>query len=317
MDGIGFYMGIFTSNEDHIPSLADLTFPLTAHTQETSNDLPSQFQDDVVEVQAAEVAGCRRAAKGASHRTKKIDKEEDKVICSAWLNVSKDPIHGASQTRLSFWGRIRAYFEEHKKTEAVRTENYIMHRSLTIQKDVNKFCSYYEKIECRNASGATIQDMVCFHSWFFYLFCNIWFICEDINILNILLVQINQALETYTGVDEDNKSFTLMHCWHRLKDEDKWKTKMIELAAQQNQPTKKKQKTTKDSTPSNVEDNNNDEVQEVAAQVLKNERGQRVRSRQKKLGREAATLALQLWTRCGRRRHMTGKEIRQEKLHLR
>jgi hypothetical protein len=192
-----------------------------------------------------------------------------------------------------------------------------MHRSLTIQKDVNKFCSYYEKIECRNASGATIQDMVCFHSWFFYLFCNIWFICEDINILNILLVQINQALETYTGVDEDNKSFTLMHCWHRLKDEDKWKTKMIELAAQQNQPTKKKQKTTKDSTPSNVEDNNNDEVQEVAAQVLKNERGQRVRSRQKKLGREAATLALQLWTRCGRRRHVTGKEIRQEKLHLR
>jgi hypothetical protein len=71
MDGIGFYTGILSSNEDHIPGLNDLTFPLTTHTQETSNDLPSQFQD-VVEVQAAEVDGRHRAAKGASHRTKKF-----------------------------------------------------------------------------------------------------------------------------------------------------------------------------------------------------------------------------------------------------
>lgn len=94
MDGMGFYTGIL--NADHIPGLDDLTFPLTPHTQENTNDLPSESEDDVVEVQAAEVAGRRRAGKGASHRTKKFDKEKDKVICSAWLNVSKDPIHGAS-----------------------------------------------------------------------------------------------------------------------------------------------------------------------------------------------------------------------------
>jgi hypothetical protein len=35
---------------------------------------------------------------------------------------------------------------------------------------VNKYCSCYEKIERRNASGATIQDMVCFRSWFFFCF---------------------------------------------------------------------------------------------------------------------------------------------------
>ena len=174
MEGMGFYTGILTSNGTNVPGLDDLNFPLTPHTQQTSNDLPSAFQDDdVVEVQAAEVAGCRRAGKGASHRTKKFDKDEDIVICSAWLNVSKDPIHGANQTRLSFWGRIRAFFDEHKTTKAIRTENSIMHRWFTIQKDVNKYCSCYEKIERRNQSGATIQDMVCFRSWFFYLFRNI------------------------------------------------------------------------------------------------------------------------------------------------
>jgi hypothetical protein len=167
MDGMGFYTGMLTSNDPNVPGLDDLAFPLTPHTQETSTELPSEFVADVVELPAAEVSGGRRAAKGASHRTKKFDKDEDIAICSAWLNVSKDPIHGTNQTRLSFWGRIRAYFDQHKKTQAVRTENSIMHRWLTIQKDVNKYCSCYEKIERRNASGATIQDMVCFRSWFF------------------------------------------------------------------------------------------------------------------------------------------------------
>ena len=115
----------------------------------------------------------------------------------------------------------------------------IMHRWLTTQRDVNKFCSCYEKIQRRNASGTSIQDMVDFRSLFFHLFSNIWFICEDINVSKILLVQINAALETYIGADKENKSFTLMHCYHKLKDEDKWKSLRIELA-QKN----KKQKTT-------------------------------------------------------------------------
>jgi hypothetical protein len=168
MDGMGFYTGMLTSNDPNVPGLDDLAFPLTPHTQETSTELPSEFVADVVELPPAEVSGGRRAAKGASHRTKKFDKDEDIAICSAWLNVSKDPIHGTNQTRLSFWGRIRAYFDQHKKTQAVRTENSIMHRWLTIQKDVNKYCSCYEKIERRNASGATIQDMVCFRFFFFF-----------------------------------------------------------------------------------------------------------------------------------------------------
>ena len=170
MEDLGLYAGILTSAGHHVPGLDELTFPVTQDTQETNNDLPFEVQHDVVEVQASEVAVRRRTAKGASHRSKKFDQKEDVVICSAWLNVSKDPIHGANQTRLSFWRRIHDFFEKNKETPAVRTESSIMHRWLTIQKDVNKYCSCYEAIEHRNQSGATIQDMVCFCSWFFYLF---------------------------------------------------------------------------------------------------------------------------------------------------
>jgi hypothetical protein len=170
LEDLGFYTGILTSDDAHVPGLNELTFPVTQGTQQTSNDVSSEVQDDVVEVEATEVAGRRRAGKGASHRTKKFDKDKDIVICSAWLNVSKDPIHGASQTRLSFWSRICAFFEKNKTTTAVRTESSIMHRWLTIQKDVNKYCSCYEAIEGRNQSGLTIQDMVCLRSLFFYFF---------------------------------------------------------------------------------------------------------------------------------------------------
>ncbi|XP_066320620.1 glutathione S-transferase T3-like [Miscanthus floridulus] len=185
------------------------------------------------------------------------------------VDVSKDPIHGANQTRLSFWRRIHDFFEINKETPAVRTESSIMHRWLTIQKDVNKYCSCYEAIERRNQSGATIQDM------------------------------ISEASEMYTGVDEEKKSFTLMHCWKRLKDEDKWKSKMIELAEQQKQAAKKKQKTNKESTSSNVEANNNDDLEEIVApgsQERKRPMGQKQAKEARRGGDDACIVALdKMW----------------------
>jgi hypothetical protein len=77
-------------------------------------------------------------------------------------------------------------------------------------------------------------------------------------------VQINDALETYTGDDEEHKSFAFMHCWYKLKDEDKWNSWRLEQATRQKPATKNKQKTTKDSTPSTGDEKNNDEVVEVA-----------------------------------------------------
>jgi hypothetical protein len=109
MEQIGFYTNILTSNDPNVPGLDDLTFPLTQKT----NDLPSEVQHDDVQVQPPKVTRRCHAAKCLAKRTKNFDHQEDVVVCSAWLNVSKDPIHGANQTRSSFWKRILDYFEEH------------------------------------------------------------------------------------------------------------------------------------------------------------------------------------------------------------
>jgi hypothetical protein len=148
MEGDGFLTDILrngVSNEvdGDLAGLDDLEIPMTQETQYV----------DVEEVQASR-------STNKSKRTKNFFWKEDEVICDGWLKVSKDPIHGANQTRASFWKRVHAYFEKHKETDAVRTQSSIMHRWLTIQLQVNKYCSCYEAIERRNQSGQTIQNKV-------------------------------------------------------------------------------------------------------------------------------------------------------------
>ncbi|XP_066328941.1 glutathione S-transferase T3-like [Miscanthus floridulus] len=228
MEGDGFLTDILLNGGDgDVAGLDDLNFPITQDTQ-SIHDLPSEVQEVHVEVQPS------RSPKG-SKRTKKFHYKEDEVVCSGWLNVSKDPINGANQSRSTFWSRVHAFFEKHKKTAVLRTESSIMHMWLTIQFQVNKYCSCYEAIERRNQSGTTIQD------------------------------KISQASKMYQELDKDNKSFTLIHCWNILKEEDKWKAKRIELAELEKPASKKKQKSTKVSRPRDVEAPNNEEVIEVVA----------------------------------------------------
>jgi len=140
--------------------------------------MPTKVQAVDVPVQPREGAPRPCSSRPYSKRTKNFDPKEDVVIVSAWLNVSKDPVHEDNQSRASFWSWIHAYFEKHKKTEAFRMESSIMHRWMTILVQVNKFCACYETIERRNQSGATIQDKVCYPIWFicfvFYSFVKIY-----------------------------------------------------------------------------------------------------------------------------------------------
>jgi len=53
----------------------------------------------------------------------------------------------------------------------------------------------------------------------------------------------------YKGLDQENKSFTLIHCWNKLKDEEKWKAKRREMGEQNKTNKNKKQKVHAQSTP--------------------------------------------------------------------
>jgi len=50
--------------------------------------------------------------KGTSKRLKNFSTKENESLCLAYINVSKDPIVGTNQPIRSYWGRIKAYFEE-------------------------------------------------------------------------------------------------------------------------------------------------------------------------------------------------------------
>ena len=97
------------------------------------NILRTQETESVQEVDQVEVEVQASGARKGSKRTKKFDPKEDKVICSGWLNISKDPIHGANQTKEGFWKSVHAFFEKNKKTTIERSKSAIMHRWLTIQ----------------------------------------------------------------------------------------------------------------------------------------------------------------------------------------
>ena len=111
MDGDAFLTDILLDGDNGVvPGLEDLNIPSTQNNQSSQ-----EVEQTDVEVQAS------RSSKG-SKRTKNFSADEDEVICSGWLNISKDPINGANQTRTSFWKRVHNFFEKHKKTTAVRIE---------------------------------------------------------------------------------------------------------------------------------------------------------------------------------------------------
>lgn len=139
----------------------------------------------------------KKLTKRLSQRGKAFSKEEDRIICSAFFNVSKDPITGTNQSSGGYYQRMHDYFDEHLGAPSSRSVKAVQHRWLTIQKAVNKFCGHYSTVERLNESGKNEQNM------------------------------IDDAAKLY----EDTESWTFEHCWNILRHELKWNDKMIEIEA--------------------------------------------------------------------------------------
>ncbi|KAF0926660.1 hypothetical protein E2562_027009 [Oryza meyeriana var. granulata] len=133
--------------------------------------------------------------KNMSRRETAFTKEEDLVVCSAFLNISKDPISGVNQTSSGYYKRMHDCFNEHKPEGSNRSQIAIQHRWGLIQKAMNKFCGHKEAIDRLNESGKNEQD------------------------------RIDDAVQMY----ERTEPFTIMHCWKILCNEAKWNNKFLEL----------------------------------------------------------------------------------------
>ncbi|KAG2648294.1 hypothetical protein PVAP13_1NG038508 [Panicum virgatum] len=126
--------------------------------------------------------------KGTAKRTKNFATKEDEFLCSAWINVSKDPIVGINQPIRSYWARIKAYYDEHSKID--RSNSALQHRWADIQKDTSRFCGFYSEIERKNQSGKSEND------------------------------KVKDAIQMYEGIIET--TFKFIHCWYILRNEMKW-----------------------------------------------------------------------------------------------
>ena len=155
------------------------------------NGQPSQgfsIDNNHVSQDAPTLKAQRPQKKGkVARRGTAFTNEEDIVVCSAFLNISKDLITGNSlqcflrnlwpfdaqitsclagvnQTSGGYYKRMHDYFNEHKPEGSNRSQIAIQHRWALIQKAMNKFRGHKEAIDRLNESGKNKQDRVYFHS---------------------------------------------------------------------------------------------------------------------------------------------------------
>ncbi|XP_074360432.1 glutathione S-transferase T2-like [Apium graveolens] len=85
---------------------------------------------------------------------------EDKLLISAWLNESVDPIIGADQKGETFWERIRQYCEESNPGLIKRGIIAIKKRWHRINEGAQRYGSCYEQAERRIGSGSNLDNIV-------------------------------------------------------------------------------------------------------------------------------------------------------------
>jgi len=114
-------------------------------------------------------------------------------------------------------------------------------------------------------------------------------------------VQIAAALKVFSGVDnKEGKKCNVVPCWNILKEEDKWKTRRIELVQMEKQASagnKNKKKSTKVSRPREEEGNNNEKEGNddtaAAAETAATKRGEGVKKAKANLRRGGGEACLE------------------------
>lgn len=101
----------------------------------------------------------KAAATAGSSRGTSYTIAEDKALCSAYLNVSRDPIVGTNQKSETYWERITNYYND-LKVGCYRTACSLTARWGVISKDTSLFCGIKAEVDRLRQSGKTEQDRV-------------------------------------------------------------------------------------------------------------------------------------------------------------
>ncbi|KAK3164302.1 hypothetical protein QOZ80_1AG0015560 [Eleusine coracana subsp. coracana] len=172
-------------------SLNPLEYP---QSQQVNYVVDEQIYQEDVEIVAP--LGARKGKeKKVSWKGGGFIKEEDGVLCSAFLNVSKDARIGVNRTQGGYYKRLHDYYNEFKPDGTNCSELAIQARWSAIQRSLNKFCGFKAAVDRHNESRKNEQD------------------------------RIDDAIKIY----EASEPFQFMHCWRILRNESKWNEKLLEL----------------------------------------------------------------------------------------
>nr|XP_017225386.1 PREDICTED: glutathione S-transferase T3-like [Daucus carota subsp. sativus] len=85
---------------------------------------------------------------------------EDKLLISAWLNVSIDPLIGTDQKAEAFWDRIKQYCEEDNPGVIKRGVVAMRKRWQRINEGAQKFGSCYDEAQRMIGSGSNLDNII-------------------------------------------------------------------------------------------------------------------------------------------------------------
>ncbi|BAB07954.1 NAM-like protein -like [Oryza sativa Japonica Group] len=224
MEEEGFYTNLMNEGNDSLDWDSLSSMPVE---DDMSNQLDENGMSSEPVTQQFPTAERTTVARPNQKRSKNFSEQEDKILVSAWLHVSLDPVLGTNQTRAAYWTRIYEHFYKTSKSTPDRSQNSLMHRWKTIQENVNKFCGHLSQIEGRRQSGVSIHD------------------------------KIAQAIAVFKELE--GKPFQFLHCWSLLRSQSKWHDKMKQITSQKPCATNRQKPSTDGSakaTPTNDETTN-------------------------------------------------------------
>jgi hypothetical protein len=165
------------------PTIHSPNTPHTPTSDTQSSQLPNSSSREIPSSQDLTLRSAERKTRWTS--------ADDLLLCSAWLNISTDAIHGTDQSNNMFWSRIIEYYNKFREGSQVqRNRQAVKNRWGKINQAVSKFVGYYQQIENRNESGLNESD------------------------------KIEKAKELYRRTED--KEFKFIECWNNLKIEQKW-----------------------------------------------------------------------------------------------
>ncbi|CAN6199250.1 unnamed protein product [Urochloa humidicola] len=116
--------------------------------------------------------------------------DEEVRLASAWLNTSKDPIHGNDKRSDSFWGQITAEFNKNIHPDRTRDTNQLKVHWSRLSTQVNEFNGYWSTVCKMNKSGYSDDQLM------------------------------DEAQKKFQSRN-NGKPFSLVHWWRILKNEPK------------------------------------------------------------------------------------------------